>query len=411
MSNKKLQLELLNNTIKQARNSKLYKFKLSKCPNKLKDLSELQNFPLTTKKELRDCFPFGSLAVPIEKIVEVHTSSGTTGQASLSYYTKEDLKEGSKAVSKAWQCFGINEKSRVQFMMSYGLFSGASLNTYAIQELGGLVIPSGIQSAEKQIQMLIDFKIDTIVATPGYYFYLFDYLSDKKIRPEKLFLKRGIAAGEIYSDNVREEIERKFKIRIFDHYGLCEVYTGIAYECEFKKGLHILDDYVIAEIIDPKNGQVLPPGSEGELVLTSLRKEASPVIRYRTGDITSLKTDKCPCGRGSVRIDRIKRRADDLFFVKGIKIDPHELQDLMLETAKGSIYRDIQIKVDNKFQNLRPEILVSLKDPTNTELLDLIQKSLKNKTLLTFDVKHVEKDFFQRSHSNKIKLVEYVDKK
>lgn len=168
---------------------------------------------------------------------------------------------------------------------------------------------------------------------------------------------------------------------------------------------------MIAEIIDPKNGQVLPPETEGELVLTSLKKEASPVIRYRTGDITSLKIGGCPCGRESVRIDRIKRRVDDLFFVKGIKIDPHELQDLILDTAKDSIYRDIQIKVDNKFQNLRPEILLRLKDPTDTKTLELIQKSLKNKTLLTFDIKHVEKDFFQRSHNNKIKLVEYVDKK
>lgn len=411
MRNKKRVLTLLNKTIKSARKSELYKNKFAKYHRELKDLSELKDLPFTTKNDLRCFFPFGTLAVSEKEIVEMHTSSGTTGKSTLSFYTKKDLKEGSRAISEAWSCFGINNTSRVQFMMGYGLFSGATLNTYAIQKLGGLVIPAGVQSAEKQIEMLLDYKADTMVGTPGYYFYLIDYLNKNKISLNDLSLKRGIMAGEIYSDKVREEVEHLLNIRIFDHYGLCEVNTGIAYECEFKNGLHILDDYIIAEVINPETGEILPPETEGELVLTSLKKEASPIIRYRTGDITALKSGKCPCGRNSVRIDRIKRRTDDLFFVKGIKIDPHELKEYIFEVAKNRIYRDIRIRVDNNFNNLRPEILLSLKDSSDMEVSELIQKSLKNKTLLTFDIKEVDRDFFQRSQNNKMRLVEYVTEK
>ncbi|MDI6820890.1 MAG: AMP-binding protein [Patescibacteria group bacterium] len=414
MSKKERQLSFLNETLRTARNSDLYRSKLNGYPLKLKNIAELQNFPLTAKKELRDHYPFGVLAVPIKEVIEMHTSSGTTGKATLSYlsyFTREDLEAGSKAIAEAWQCFGITDESRVQFMMSYGLFSGTMLNTYAIQEIGGFVVPAGIQSAEKQIQMMLDFKVDTIVGTPGYYYYLFDYIIEKNIPLEKLSLKRGIAAGEIYSDRVRTEIEQKFKIRIFDHYGLCEVNTGIAYECEFRTGLHVLDEYVLPEIINSENGQILPPGNEGELVLTTLKKRASPVIRYRTGDITTLRLEKCPCGRNSVRIDRLKRRTDDLIFIKGIKIDPYELKEFILEIANNGIYSDIKIRVRSDFINYKPEILVSLKDSSNNSLLVFIQKRLKDKTLLTFDVTNVNRDYFQRGENNKVKFVEYVDKK
>jgi phenylacetate-CoA ligase len=411
MTNNKSQLNLLNEAIWKARKSELYKVKFAQFKKNLKSIAELEKFPFTTKKELRDCYPFGALAVPVEDVVELHTSSGTTGKAALSFLTKEDLKNSSKAIAKAWKCFGITKDSRVQFMMSYGLFSGAALNTYAIQELGGFVVPAGIQSAEKQIQMMLDFKIDTIVGTVGYYFYLFDYIKEKQIPLERFSLKRGIMAGEIYSDKVRAEVERKFKIKIFDHYGLCEVNTGIAYECEFRTGLHFLDNYVLPEIIDPENGKVLPADNEGELVLTTLKKNASPLIRYRTGDITSIKSGKCPCGRNSIRIDRIKRRVDDLIFIKGIKVDPYELKEYLLEIAGDNIFSDIKIRVRNSFENYRPEILVSLKNPSNTNLLLVIQKALKEKTLLTFDVKHIGRDYFQRGENNKVKFVEYVNKK
>lgn len=411
MSKSSRQLSYLNKTLQDAKKSDLYGAKLRNYTKKLNAISELMNLPFTSKQELRDYYPFGTLAVPIEKVIEMHTSSGTTGRATLSYFTQEDLEIGSIAISEAWKCFGINNKSRVQFMMSYGLFSGAALNTYAIQKIGGFVVPAGIQSAEKQVQMMLDLKVDTIVGTPGYYYYLLDYISDMHIPLKKLSLKQGIAAGEIYSDQVREDIERKFKIKLFDHYGLCEINTDIAYECEYRNGLHVLDEYVFPEIINPETGEVLPVGNEGELVLTTLRKKASPVIRYRTGDITSISTGHCPCGRDSVRVGRIKRRIDDLIFIKGIKIDPYELKEYIFQIAGNRIYRSIKLRVSRNYKNSKPEILLCLKDATKKDVLKAIQKSLKDRTLLTFSIKNVALDYFQRGENNKIKFVEYVDKK
>jgi len=409
MSKTDIQLHLLNKTLQQARNCELYAKKLRGYPQKLNNISELKNLPFTKKQDLRDFYPFGVLAVPIKDVVEIHTSSGTTGRATLSYFTEEDLEASSEAIAEAWRCFGINDESRVQFMMSYGLFSGAALNTYAIQSIGGFVVPAGILPAERQVETMIDLGVDTIVGTPGYYFYLFDYIQEKGIPSESFSLKCGIAAGEVYSEKTRSEIEQRFKIKIFDHYGLCEVNTGIAFECDYKTGLHVLDEYVLPEIINPETGEVLPDESYGELVLTSLKKKASPVIRYRTGDITTIKSGQCPCGRDSIRIERIKRRTDDLIFIKGIKIDPYELRELILEIAGSKIYSDIKIRISSSFKEQTPEILVSLKDSSDTDSLANIRKAIKNKTLLTFEVKHMNRSYFQRGENNKVKFVEYVD--
>lgn len=403
-------LKNLNKTLSIAKRSLLYSKKLKGFLKRIKNINDLSKLPLTTKEELRDCYPFGNIAVPFKEIIEVHTSSGTTGKSVLSFFTKKDIKIGSREISKAWKCFGIGKDSRVQFAMSYGLFSGAMLNSYAIQELGGFILPAGIQPAARQIRLMIDFQIDTLVATPGYYLYLYDYSEQNKISLKKLFLKRGIAAGEIYSDKIREEIEHKFKIKIFDHYGLCEVNTGIAYECAFRNGLHLLDNYVIAEIINPETGEVLPMETEGELVLTSLKKEASPIIRYRTGDITSMYKGKCPCGRNTIRIGRIKRRMDDLIFIKGIKIDPYELKEYILKIARDHVYSDIKIRIMKDSRNKTPEILVSLRNPSDIKFLEQIKKALKEETLLRFDVNHVNRSYFRREENNKVKFVEYVDK-
>lgn len=409
MSQTDIQLQLLNEILQQARNCELYAKKLRRYTQKLNNISELKNLPFTKKQDLRDFYPFGVLAVPIKDVVEIHTSSGTTGRATLSYFTEEDLKASTEAIAGAWRCFGINDESRVQFMMSYGLFSGAALNTYAIQSIGGFVVPAGILPAERQVEMMIDLGVDTIIGTPGYYFYLFDYIQGKGIPLKSFSLKRGIAAGEVYSEKTRSEIEQRFKIKIFDHYGLCEVNTGIAFECDHRNGLHILDEYVIPEIINPETGEVLPNESYGELVLTTLKKKASPVIRYRTGDITAIKSGQCPCGRDSIRIERIKRRTDDLLFIKGIKIDPYELRELVLEIAGSKIYSDIKIRISSSFERQTPEILVSLKDSSDTDSLANIRKAIKNKTLLTFEVKHVDRSYFQRGENNKVKFVEYVN--
>lgn len=401
-------LKKINKTLKIAKNSNLYKEKLKKHNCNIKDTISFRDLPFTTKEDLRNASPYGALATTMDKVVEMHTTSGTTGKVTLSFYTKEDLLSGSRAISRAWKELGITSKSKVQFMMSYGLFSGATINTYAIQYLGGFVLPAGIQSYERQIDLIKDFKVDTLVGTPSYYYHLYDRLHEEGLSLGGLGVKTGIAAGEIYSDSTRKDLEDKLKIKIFDHYGICEVNTGIAYECKYKNGLHMLDDYVYTEIIDPVTGENVPDGEDGELVLTSLEKEASPVIRYRTGDITSIIKGKCKCGRKSLRISRIKRRLDDLMFVKGIKIDPHELKDFVVFTFGKYIYSDIKIMIKNR-DRVSASIKVCLKNNKNTGFLKKIQKKIKDETMVNFKIINVKKDFFDRGSNNKVRFFDYVN--
>lgn len=399
-----LRLKNLNQTIKAASRTNLYKDKNLKTLSKIEYISTL---PFTTKQDLRDNYPFGGLATNMQNVIEVHTSSGTTGKAAVSYLTKKDIIEGNKAISQAWKSFGINKDSRLMFIMSYGLFSGAAINTYAIQHLGAFVLPAGIQPIMTQINLMIDYQIDTIVATPGFLLYLCDSLKINHIPKENLSLKRAIAAGEIYSNQTRRRIEELLGIEVFDHYGLCEVNTGIAYECKYHDGLHVLDNYVIAEIINPKTGEVLKPGELGELVLTSLKKEASPIIRYRTGDITKIIPGKCECGRQDYRIDRIHGRMNDTMFIRGIKIDPYELRDFILNMLGDNLKSsDIIFKIKKNDIKYIPQIYLSVKDE---KILKELQKEIKNTVKVLFDINSVEPEFFGRQDHNKVKLVQYVE--
>ena len=408
LTNSKERLINLNKTIEQARRSKLYSKKLSNFSGKLKTLNEISLLPFTTKDDLRNHYPFGGLSVEANEIIEVHTSSGTTGKPTLSFYTKEDLRIGSRAISEAWANFGIGEQSKIQFIMSYGLFSGAMLNSYAIQKLGAFVLPAGILPTCKQIELMRDFKIDTVVATPGYLLYLYEYMQENNISRNSIKLHRAIAAGEVYSSALRSEIEKKLEIKVYDHYGLCEVNTGIAYECDARDGLHILDDYVIPEIIDSETGKLLSDGEYGELVLTSLKKEASPIIRYRTGDITCIKRGNCDCESNRIRIDRIKSRVDDLLFIKGIKINPHELKDFIVDNTRGKLFgSDIRILVKRNSINHRPRIRLSFKNEFK-DFKNIIQKKIQARIGVRFNVEHVEPSYFGRETNTKVKLVEYI---
>lgn len=395
-------LENLNRTIILAKDTPLYK---NRDLHELNSLSELSSLSLTSKDDLRNSYPYGGLAVPESEIIEVHTTSGTTGKPTLSFFTKKDLEESSKAISEAWKAFGINKTSKVMFIMSYGLYSGAALNTYAIQSIGAFVLPAGIQPVKTQVDFMVDFGIDTVIATPGFLLYLYEWIITNKFDRGKLKLVRAIAAGEVYSNAIRKEIENKLQIKVFDHYGLCEVNTGIAYECLEMKGLHVLDDYVIPEIIDPETGKVLPDGEYGELVLTSLKKEASPVIRYRTKDITRLIPDKCPCGRERIRIDRIKSRVGETLFIKGIKIDPYELRDFIKEKLGSKLFGgDMQIVVRDNDIKFLPKIFLSLKKNDEEELKILTEK-VYEQTKTKFIIEHVEPEFFNREKNNKVKFI------
>jgi len=400
----------LNDTINSARQTKLYANKLDGV-TEINRIEQIQDLPFTSKEDLRKTYPFGGLSIGTEHIVEMHTSSGTTGKPTLSFFSKKDLEESSKALSIAWNNFGISKKSRVQMMMSYGLFSGAALNTYAMQSLGAFVIPAGIQPTIKQIEMLKDFKVDSIVATPSYYLHLYDVMILNDIKISSLNLKIGIAAGEVYTNELKHKIEKLFDIRVFDHYGLCEINTGIIYECKVCGRMAVIKDYTYVEVIDPDTGKLLPDGSYGELVITSLKKEASPVIRYRTGDISKIITRKSKCinCKGSIVIDRIKNRTDSTIFYKGLKLNPSELKDDIIIFSNNKIINRIKIKAYYKEEICtRIKIIIALQSITDGKFVEELQNYLKNKVKVKFDIEVVPANYFKDFSVTKDKLVESI---
>lgn len=401
-------LNKINLQLKQVSKSKFYKEKYSKQPyvDSYRSFSELE---FTTKDDLRKSYPFGTLSTNSEKVIETHMSSGTTGKPTLSLYTKKDIELSTKALAKAWKNFGVNKKSGVQFMMSYGLFSGAPLNTYAIQSLGAFVLPSGIQSTSKQIQLMQDFKIDTIVATPSYLLHLIDYIKDNDIDWKKFNVKTAIAAGEVYSDSIKQKISKALNIKLFDHYGLCEVNTGIIYECKECSQMATLNTHIFTEVINTETNEHVKIGEIGELALTSLEKEATPIIRYKTGDLVVYLgiSKKCKLCYGSTHVSRIKNRTTGTIFYKGIKLEPHELRDDIFQSFGNSIYHRIKIIIPKDLFKETPVIKLSALK-ADKELKNNIEKFITNKFKVKFLVEIVDNNFFNDFLNTKESIVEYA---
>jgi phenylacetate-CoA ligase len=403
-------LDKLNSIISKASQAPLYKVQLPLPKKRLTSLEEFaQKVPFTLKQDLRNAYPYGGLAVSRDKVIEIHTSSGTSGRPVGSFLTKFDIEEGCREIGKAWATFGVNEKSIVMFAMSYGLYSGAAINTYAIQSLGAFVVPASIIPIEKYIDLIFDYGVTHIVAVPGFYYYLHQKMLARGIDPTQTSLTTMIAAGETYSEATRQEIERMFNTTVFDHYGLVEINTGICFECPFKNGLHILDDYVYAEVLDFTNPQKPLPtevGQKGELVLSNLNKEASPVLRYRTGDVVAnLGIDICECGRTTQKISRIQGRVDSVVSIKGVKLDPYALRRDIQE--KFTTIKDgmISIRVRKNRINYTPVIIVTLEDPAHAESL---KKYVYQMTSIKFDVQHAPIEYWF-INKNKAPLIEYVE--
>lgn len=407
-----MNIEQLNAAIECAINTEMYREKLA-GKRSVTSEEEFQLLPLTTKEDLRASYPYKNLGVSKQEIIEMHATSGTSGQPTASFFTREDLDKTSEYVAKAWHNFGVNEHSVVQFMMSYGLFSGAALNSYAIQSLGGLIIPAGIQSVEKQMDMIKNFHVDTVAATPSYYLCIYNRLTELGIDPKSLGLKVGIAAGEAYSDELKAKIADLFGIRLYDHYGLCEVNTGIIYECSSCGRMAVIKDYIYAEVIDPVTGDVLPEGQYGELVLTSTMKKASPVLRYRTGDVAAVlgRSSSCQMCHGSTIVSRIKHRIDDAVFYKGLLISPHEVRDLIVlnsDTAVDNVKIQAIKNADDIIEKIRVKIAL-VAPGSNPEFIAGIEQKLRVITSVSMQVEQVPKSYFNQK-SLKVKLVEYVSK-
>jgi phenylacetate-CoA ligase len=328
-------------------------------PEKIGGVEDFRQIPFTQKSDLRSAYPYGMAAVPLDKILRIHASSGTTGKPIVAGYTRQDLEDWSDAVARICNMAGVTEKDIAQISFGYGLFTGGFGLHYGLEKLGATVVPFSSGNTERQLALMSDFKTTVLVSTPSFAIYMAETALDLGYKPDAFGLKIGLFGGEPCSATMREDIENYWGLNATVNYGLTEVVgPGISGECVEKSGMHILEDIYYPEIIDPVSGEVLPDGSIGELVLTPLYKEGFPVLRYRTGDITKLIAEPCPCGRTTRRMDYITGRSDDMIIIKGVNVFPSQIEEvlagfnevsphylLVLHKQKGFI-KDLEVQVE-----------------------------------------------------------------
>ncbi len=301
-------------------------------PEDIKSLSDLKRLPFTTKQDLRDNYPFGLFAVPMSNVVRLHASSGTTGRATVVGYTKRDIETWSELMARCFAAAGLNKNDIIHNAYGYGLFTGGLGAHYGAERLGASVIPMSGGNTKRQIQILQDFGPTAICCTPSYALTLGEAGDEMGIDMRSLKLRVGILGAEPWSETMKQEIESKLNMMALNIYGLSEVMgPGVSMECvEGRYGMHIFEDHFIVETINPDTGEVLPPGETGELVFTTITKEAFPLVRYRTRDISRVITEPCRCGRTYVRMERVSGRSDDMLIIRGVNVFPSQIESVLM---------------------------------------------------------------------------------
>ena len=328
-----------------------YRKKMEKkgvTPEDIKSMEDLHKLPFLSKADLREAYPYGLLGTPKSEVVEIHSTSGTTGRRVIAYYTKKDVELWHQCCARALAAAGATNEDIVQIAYGYGLFTGGAGLDGGSHMLGSMTVPMSSGSTDRQIMFLRDLGATVLCCTPSYAAYIGEVMKEKGLGPDEIPLKAGIFGAEAWSEEMRHDIEKTMGIKAYDIYGLTELSgPGVAYECSEQSGMHINEDHFIAEIIDPDTGEVLPEGSEGELVFTSLDKEAFPLLRYRTRDITRLVRGKCSCGRTFVKMEKPKGRSDDMLIIRGVNVFPSQIETVLLNNGYPANYQIIVDRVNN----------------------------------------------------------------
>ena len=346
-----LQLELLRTQLRRAYDSvPFYRHSFRSRgirPEDVRSLDDLRLLPFTRKSDFRDNYPFGLLAVPRAKLARIHASSGTTGKPTVVAYTDADLEAWHEVCARQLVAAGVTEGDTVQIAMGYGLFTGALGWHDGAHRLGATVIPASSGNTKRQIMLIEDLETTVFVATPSYAIFLAEQAEEMGVDLTSFSLRIGICGAEPWSEGMRREIQDCLGVKAYDTYGLSEIVgPGVSAECEALSGLHVCEDHFLVEIIDPRTEDVLPPGQPGEVVLTTLTKEALPAIRYRTGDISCLDTARCSCGRTSARMARVSGRTDDMLIVRGVNVFPSQVETVLLQLE--GVQPHYQIIVDRE---------------------------------------------------------------
>lgn len=392
-----LQLQRLQQTLQRVyENVPFYRKSFDEAgisPGDVKSLEDLQKVPFTTKQDLRNNYPFGLFAVPMDEIVRLHASSGTTGKPTVVGYTSNDINTWADLMARAIVMAGGSSRDVVQNAYGYGLFTGGIGVHYGAERIGATVVPVSGGNTPRQLMLMQDFGTTILTCTPSYALFLGEEIHNAGIDPDRLRLRIGIFGAEPWSERMREQLEAKLNILALDIYGLSEVIgPGVSMECPEKKGMHIFEDHFLAEIIDPETGKPLPYGQPGELVITSLTKEALPIIRYRTRDITVLKADTCGCGRTFVRMQRVTGRTDDMLIIRGVNVFPSQIESVLLEFGdtephyllvvdrKGALDDlEIWVELNEKFFSDKVRALEDLENKLRGRILSVLGISARIK--------------------------------
>ncbi|MDR2903624.1 MAG: phenylacetate--CoA ligase [Clostridiales bacterium] len=361
---RKLQAERLKRTVdKIYTNVPYYREKMQVIgllPGDIKTVDDLKKLPFTTKQDLRDNYPFGMFAVPMDEIVRIHASSGTTGKQTVVGYTGRDIEVWSECMARCLVMAGQDHSSRVQVSYGYGLFTGGLGAHYGAERIGASVIPTSSGNTARQINVIRDFGTTCICCTPSYALYIAETMEEMGIRKEDIKLTAGIFGAEPWTVGMRKELEQRLGIRAHDIYGLSEIMgPSVAQDCEFQNGLHVWEDCYIPEIIDPETGAVLPEGSAGEIVFTTINKEGIPLIRYRTRDISSLSSESCDCGRTHIRMSKPTGRSDDMLIIRGVNVFPSQIESVLMEMGEAAPHYRLIIEREGMLDTMTVEIEVS----------------------------------------------------
>ncbi|MBO4805174.1 MAG: phenylacetate--CoA ligase [Paludibacteraceae bacterium] len=411
-----LQVERLQATIRHCMNSPFYKKKFEEMgikPEDIKSTADVRKLPFTTKQDLRDNYPFGLASLPLEKCVRLHSSSGTTGNPTVILHSQKDLDEWANAVARCLWMVGLRPTDVFQNSSGYGMFTGGLGFQYGAERLGMLTVPAAAGNTLRQIKFITDFGTTAIHAVPSYLTRIKEVMDQQGIDPRKDTKLKVLAIGaEPHSEEQRKRIENMFGVKAYNSFGMSEMCgPGVGFECKEQNGLHFWEDYYIVEIVDPETLEPVPDGEIGELVLTTINREAMPLIRYRTRDLTRVLGRTCPCGRNHIRLDRMKGRSDDMMVLRGVNIFPIQIEKILMQFKELATDYLITLTTDDDNDNMTVEVEVGdfdLNDAARVQtLVKEITRRLKDEILLTPRVKLVPLGALPKSEGKAVRVKDF----
>lgn len=407
-----LQLQRLQKTVEHCMNSAFYKKRFAEIglkPEDIKSLDDLHRIPFTTKQDLRDTYPFGMAAVPLEKCVRLHSSSGTTGNPTVILHTQRDLEQWANCMARCMWMVGLRPTDIFQNSSGYGMFTGGLGMQYGAEKVGMLTVPAAAGNTRRQIKFITDFGTTALHAIPSYATRLYEVMNEMGIDPRKdTELHTLIIGAEPHTEQQRRRIEQMLGVKAYNSFGMSEMCgPSVAFECKEQNGLHIWEDYYIVEIIDPVTLEPVPDGEVGELVLTTLNREAMPLLRYRTRDLTRILPGECTCGRHHKRLDRMKGRSDDMIILKGVNIFPMQIEQVLMQFRELSSQYLITLYTADDNDDMQVEVeLADMTDDYNSlqNLTKEIMRRLKDEILVTPKVKLVAKGTLPQSEGKAVRV-------